>query len=311
MPLVVERSWVGRRVSVRRAVSHGPSSEPRYADVVGDLLALSQETAVLDTRRGRQEVRLADVAVARLAPPSTADVLALEASAASGWRPGESARLGGWLLRAAGGFTARANSVLPLRAAGVPLDEALTRAADWYAQRGLPLLVQVPTEARRLLDAELGERGWSALRAAHVLAGRLDMLGADGAGARVLLAGAPDHAWLARYRDAAAFGPTARDLLVRHDRVSFASVRDGDAVLAVGRAAVDGAWVGVSAVEVDENHRRAGLARAVVAALLEWGREHGAQRSYVQVGADNEPALDLYARLGYWHHHSYHYRQQP
>ena len=244
-------------------------------------------------------------------PPSTAAELALEAVTAQGWQPAETASVGGWLLRADGGFTARANSVLPLRAPGLPLEDALAAAGAWYAERGLPLKLQVPVEARRLLDAELGERGWPAVQATDVLAARLDLLGRDAPSAAVRLDAEPDDSWLAHYRDGSGLDLTARAVLVRHERVAFASVRDGEDVLAIGRGVVDGGWLGVSALEVDPARRRCGLASAVMAALWQWGREQAATRSYLQVEAENEPALALYERLGYWLHHSYHYRLDP
>jgi GNAT superfamily N-acetyltransferase len=313
MPLVMEPSWLGRRVSVRRAVRDtGDGTDgARYSDVVGDLIALDGESATVETRHGTVQVPLPDVAIARVAPPSTADELALEAVAAQGWQPAETAAVGGWLLRATGGFTSRGNSVLPLRSPGVPLQEALERAGAWYAERGLPLKLQVPTEARRLLDAELGERGWPILTETQVLAARLDLLGRDARAATVRLDAEPDDAWLARYRDGAGLHPVARALLVRHERVVFASVREGADVLAIGRGVIDQDWLGIAAVEVDPAHRRRGLGSVVMAALWQWGREQGARRSYLQVEADNEPALALYERLGYWHHHAYRYRLNP
>jgi len=63
----------------------------------------------------------------------------LERLAAHGWRGTSTHRLGEWLLRAGSGFTGRANSVLPLRAPGLPLDDALGLSWSWYAARGLPL----------------------------------------------------------------------------------------------------------------------------------------------------------------------------
>ncbi len=42
-------------------------------------------------------------------------------------------------------------------------------------------------------------------------------------------------------------------------------------------------------------------------ALLEWGAEQGARTAYLQVLADNEPAMRLYERLGFNEHHRYHY----
>jgi ribosomal protein S18 acetylase RimI-like enzyme len=44
-----------------------------------------------------------------------------------------------------------------------------------------------------------------------------------------------------------------------------------------------------------------------VSALLEWGAERGATTAHLQVLADNVPALELYAGLGFTTHHAYRY----
>ncbi|MGI8762244.1 MAG: GNAT family N-acetyltransferase [Jatrophihabitantaceae bacterium] len=310
---MLERSWVGRRVSVRRELGHGANGRALFGDVVGDLLAVQDEHARIQTRHATVDVALADVAIARLVPPSTADELALEAVAAAGWRAEQTGALGGWLLRAADGCTARANSVLPLHAPGLPLDEALRAARSWYAERGLPLRLQVPCEARRLLDAELAERGWAASPDVHVLTARLDTLPepATSAAAHVGLAPEPDDAWLAHYRNGAGLAPAARRLLTRHDRVVFASLVQDGGTAAIGRGVLDDGWLGVSAVAVDPSSRRHGLARAIMAALHAWGAAHAATRAYLQVSADNPPALALYEGLGYLPHHDYRYRLDP
>lgn len=314
MPDVLEQRWVGRRVSVRRVVGTRPDGRPVFGDVVGDLVRLDGTSAtglaVIDSKTGPIEVDLATITIAKPAPPSTAEELALEAAAAQGWQAAEVAPLDGWLLRADSGFTARANSVLPLRPLKRPLDEALDAARAWYADRGLPLRLLVPTEARRLLDAELGERGWDFSPDVHVMAVRLDQLGGSPSRGVELLHG-PDERWLARFRDGAATGPAVRALLTRHETVTFALVRDGDRAAAIGRGSIDAGWLGVTAVEVDPARRRHGLATAIMAALHEWGRAHGAVRSYLQVSSDNAAALALYQRLGYWVHHDYRCRLDP
>lgn len=315
MPNVLEQGWVGRRVSVRRVAGRGAEGQLQFADVVGDLVRLQGHLAVIETRQGPVELDVSTIALARTAPPSTGEELALQAVMGAGWRPAETEPLGGWLLRANGGFTGRANSVLPLRAPGMPLDDALDRAGRWYAERGLPLVLMVPTEARRLLDAELGERGWPFEPDVHVMAARLDALPDPRPGAhpdtRVGIAPEADDAWFARYRDGAGADPTARALLTRHERAGFAAVRDGGEVVAIGRGVVDDGWLGIAAVEVAPAARRQGLATAVVRALWAWGRERGATRSYLQVSSDNPGAVELYRTLGYWLHHDYRYRRQP
>jgi ribosomal protein S18 acetylase RimI-like enzyme len=121
----------------------------------------------------------------------------------------------------------------------------------------------------------------------------------------------PDDGWLALYRAGAGLAPAARALLTRHVRVGFASVEVGGRTVAVARGTVDEQWLGVMAVEVDPAHRRQGLGSAVTAALWQWGRDQGATRGYLSVLAENEPALALYEKLGYWRHHDYRYRTEP
>ena len=94
----------------------------------------------------------------------TISIADLEQRAALGWRAPEEARLGDWLLRAAGGFTGRANSALGLGDPGRPLDRAARGVQDWYQARGLPAMICVPHPVGRPetvpLDRFLAEQGW-------------------------------------------------------------------------------------------------------------------------------------------------------
>jgi GNAT superfamily N-acetyltransferase len=309
MPLVVEPAWLGRRIVIRHAVDRDESGRVRFSDTVGDLVLLTDETATVETRDGRRDVPTGQVAVAKVVEPAAAEILALERIAAQGWRPRETLENHGWLLRGDAGFTQRANSVLPQAQLSVPLDAALDEAREWYAERGLPLRIQLPLHARRLLDAELAERGWPATTDTYVHAARLDTLPAR-ATPEIEIVEAPDDAWLALFRDGTA-PAAARALLTRHDRVGFAQLRRDGATVAIGRGTVDEGWLGITAVEVAPTARRAGHATAIMQALHRWATERGAVRSYVQVLADNDAALSLYERLGYWPHHAYRYRTEP
>jgi hypothetical protein len=73
----------------------------------------------------------------------------LEQRAALGWRAQEEVRLGAWLLRAAGGFTGRANSALAVGDPGQPLDQAAGAVRDWYQARGLTAMIAIPYPAGR------------------------------------------------------------------------------------------------------------------------------------------------------------------
>ena len=300
-------------MSVRRITPATADLPSHAADVVGDLLGLDASTAVIDTRHGLVEVALDSITHAKPVPPSTRDELALDAVTARGLRAKDTEQLGGWLLRGDAGFTRRANSVLPLGQLDRPLDDALAAAHNWYAARRLPLRIQVPLEARRLLDAELGERGWDF--AAHTAVYVRRLVDSDespgSATLPVAVHAEPSDGWLALYRGGGGTAPDARALLTRHDLVGFAELRVDGRVVAVGRGAVDDAWLGVMAVEVDPAYRRQGIAHAVMATLSRWGHRHGALRAYLQVEVENDAAVALYERLGYWRHHDYHYRTEP
>jgi ribosomal protein S18 acetylase RimI-like enzyme len=125
----------------------------------------------------------------------------------------------------------------------------------------------------------------------------------------------PDEAWLTGYRYRGAGLPAvAREVLTNADQLAFASVHLDPAPAppaAVARGVVTDGWLGVTAVTVGEQHRRRGLATEVMAALQRWAADRGAHSVYLQVVADNRPALALYRRAGFIEHHRYHYRRAP
>src|SRR6476661_8882761 len=99
-----------------------------------------------------------------LVSPSSAvpplDVAALERLAARSWRGLEEEPFGDWLLRAGGGFTGRANSVLVVGDPPTDLTSAVAAVADWYTARGLRPRAQVPVPGGEAADAALDAAGW-------------------------------------------------------------------------------------------------------------------------------------------------------
>ena len=106
---------------------------------------------------------------------------------------------------------------------------------------------------------------------------------------------------------------TVRRALQAVDHAEVVLALDGNTATAVlpgiarGVAAFADDWVGFRGIEVDPAHRRRGLARTIMAALVAWGAERGATTAYLQVLGDNAPALALYAGLGFTTHHAYAY----
>jgi N-acetylglutamate synthase len=266
----------------------------------------------------------------------------LERAAAGGWRAPEEAALGDWLLRAADGFTGRANSALAVGDPGLPLAAAITEVGRWYRDRGLPPMVAIPYPLGRpqsnAIDRFLSdELGWPVRPGAATVMtadpGEVAAWGAAGratadatagtgagptagagapAGLDVDMAAEPDDGWLALYRFRGRRPPPmARRLLMSAPWQAFASVREAGDTVAIGRVAVAGDWAGLTAVEVHPRHRRRGLGGAVTAALAAAAAARGVAGLYLQVEDDNGAARALYRRIGFADHHSYHYRVAP
>ncbi|MFB8083990.1 GNAT family N-acetyltransferase [Streptomyces sp. NPDC055992] len=311
---------VGKRVSVRRLTGDGAEG-PKFTDTVGVLTSWDDGVLSLTPKNG-ESVRIAEssLVAGKVVPAAPARRRGPAASYeelapvyARAWQPVESEPLGDWLLRAAGGFTRRANSVLPLGDPGVPLGVALGRVRQWYADRGLPPYVQTATgaeDAQEELCAALEEHGWRREVTAEVRIAALAPVGDLPAEvARVRLERTADAAWLSRYQRVGTPGPEVSSVLHSGPSVWFATVpgEAGEAPAAIGRCVVDGRWAGFMAVEVAPEHRRRGLATAVMTALARQAMDEGASAAWLQVEADNEGARALYDGMGFATHHLYHH----
>ncbi|HEY1920428.1 MAG TPA: GNAT family N-acetyltransferase [Streptosporangiaceae bacterium] len=232
------------------------------------------------------------------------------------WRGIEREFLGDWLLRAAGGFTGRANSALPLGDPGMPAERAVAEVAAWYSQRGLPPMIAIVRGMRTgatALDDLLVRCGWSPRQIpVVVMTARAEAIARLRRNIGMTLAAEPDDEWLRLYRFRGQRLPAhARPVLLSAPEQTFASVRRNGHTVATGRLSLAGGWGGIAAVEVDPACRRAGLGTGVTAGLAAQAASRGAEWLFLQVEEENAAARALYARMGFTDHHRYHYRVGP
>jgi ribosomal protein S18 acetylase RimI-like enzyme len=307
----INTSDVGHRVVVRRRIGV-TDGRHQFTDVLGELRSLTAETAVVRRRDGSEvEVPTGEIARAKRVPPAPArrasiPALELERIAALGWPGTESSELDGWLLRAGGGFTGRANSALPLTGEAAP--DTVVR---WYAARGLPAVVQVPVPPRDDLLTALTDQGWERLHGAVVLtAATADVLAATEARdlPAVEVATAPDDDWLSLYHYRGGSLPAAAVDVLRAGDPEFVTLRLDGRVAAICRTAVAEGWLGLTAVEVDPALRRRGLATHL---LRQAAERTTARHVYLQTEHDNSGALALYRGAGFTPHHEYRYLRAP
>ena len=322
---------VGQRVVVRRLLRGrlGPSGGPAMTDLLGVMESWTDQTTVVRAEDGtRTEIAVADLVSGKPVPPRPSPRLRVTPEDAcrrsnASWPAVHTAPLGGWLLRASGGFTARANSVMATGDPGVPFTDALEQVRRFYAEHGLPAWAQVVLDTPTAQGFD--EAGWVTARPDNdhcvlqigsvAQAARAVRRLLPGSTPPVAVADRATAAWLANDERARTHREDALAVLEGPEPVAFVSVGDPDGpVLAKGRVACSDAssdwsrdWVGITDVWVHPDHRRRGLASVVLDELLGWAAERGASTVYLQVRAENAPALGLYAAVGLRVHHAYRY----
>lgn len=303
---VLNREDVGHRVVVRRRVG------TLRTDLLGELIAIDDRELVVRRDNGAMAtIDRTEVVAAKRIPPRPvhySEIVALERLADAAWPAPVHERLGEWYLRAAGGWTTRANSALSLGDPGCPLSDAATACREWYEARGLPPKVIVPLPVRRDVAEAFTRLGWHPLPTVLVQTARLtDVLTRveDTAGT-VVLTTSPSPEFLSVVSARKSGLPAeAWHVLTTPKAVRFAEVREEGALLALARGAVVEETLHLGLVEVVPAGRRRGLAQRVSRALAAWAEELGATRAVLQVEEVNAPAIRLYERLGFQTHHRY------
>ena len=219
----------------------------------------------------------------------------------------------GWLLGYRPGTTKRLRCVNPLYASTLALAEKIEYCIAFYGAVGLPAIFRMlPFSQPPELDDVLERAGWRSFERTTVLHAALT---------DVPTPPLPEIA--VEVIEPPAWEPLAAHLL-RIDAEALPSfiarasahplphagalLRQDGEVVACGLLKLENRHAGLFAVHTAEPWRGRGFARAVVAALLAEAQRRGAQTAYLQVTAENAPALALYRRFGFVAAHDYWYR---
>ncbi len=242
-------------------------------------------------------------------------VEAIERATLAIWPALEVEADGGWLRRAANGYTKRANSIQCLdRRDGREARERILAGAEWLKSRGIapvfrvtPLTTPSIVKALETVGGEVFDRSDVLVR--PLAPGEFEVPG-------LLEFPRPTEAtWLDTQRRLKALNSIeAATLAAIVERIE-GPVR-GLVLGGPGGAALASALIGVAdghAVAVNvvtaEASRRKGHARAMLAGGLAWAARNGAANAVIQVEAGNVAAQALYAALGFTKVYEYHYQR--
>lgn len=225
----------------------------------------------------------------------------------------ESIELDGWVLRFAGGFTKRANSVNPHFGSTQPATEKIARCEALYGARGLPAIFRLtPFSQPADLDRTLADAGYRLLDRSVVIAGAIRPT--DGEVESVAFA--TSEGWLdafdrLRGLDEAATGIHRRIVDAVDDERFFALVGRETEPIACGLGVCVEDTVVLFDLFVEESHRRRGHGAAVASAILRRAIGRGARMALLQTHSENAIAQRLYRRFGLAVAYPYWYRIKP
>ncbi|OFL65252.1 N-acetyltransferase [Brevibacterium sp. HMSC063G07] len=332
----------GMRVVIRY------SDGGQLTDALGSVLAADADSVTVDSKRGPVRIDRSSIELAHEIPPapqrpgpvhSTVSTADLRRISAQVWLPGETVWLNrdavaeelssdegaqsavesGWLLRAAPGADARANSALVLTDPQFPAEEALGAVQKWYADRDLhPALQIFSAGAQGELDSASAQVSqllrpagftpsdtWITMTApAREAAGAaqppqgLEIVQSDRAHAVHLSAWGHDDT-----EDVRALVHSAPQVII----LSAVAVHPDGSKSLVGavRLAVASKWGWLDNLVVNPQLRRRGAGRALVQAAARLAAVQGIRSLGCDVPAANEDATALLSSLGFAEHHRF------
>ena len=242
----------------------------------------------------------------------------LQERAARALPPEQVERIGDWWLRRSATSSWWMATVLPHGEVDwTELDRRIAVAERFYAESGGVTRFQIcPGACPAGLDDVLAERGYRWGHPMSLQAARVDEIRAPAPlGLRPELHPASTTAWFDTWYAVHGHGSDLRGEWAMLGRVTqpsaYASVVEGDRIVAVGRGTVDAGWVGVFGMATLPDARGRGAGRGVLAALAGWARSQAADGLYLQVERENAAARRLYERVGFTELSGYHYRTAP
>lgn len=231
------------------------------------------------------------------------------------WPALQTVHYDGWILRFANGVTKRLNSVNPIYASKIDVDEKIDYCENLYRSKNLPPCFKITGIVQPAsLDQKLAAHGYNhvfdiSVQLLHISQGRF-VTGRD-----IQISEATDEAWVDNYIRMNEVNPANRSIFKKIiDQIvvtrGLFTLKENGQAIGCGLGVAESRHVGLFDIVIDKSYRNRGLGQVLIESILAWGKSKGAEYGYLQVLVDNDPAVRLYSKVGFKEEYRYWYRMK-
>jgi len=232
------------------------------------------------------------------------------------WPALQTIQYDGWILRFANGVTRRSNSVNLLYPSSIDPDEKIGYCERLFKSRNIsPCFKVTETADPADIDERLTHHGYQFGSVISFQSTDISRISPE-LNSGILLESELNPVWIDEFIRMNGFDPGRKPTYIAIMQQvltpkCLVSVKSGKQTIGVGLGVAEGPYIGLFDIVIDPAFRRSGLGHTIVERILGWGREKGATTAYLQVLADNIPAVRLYEKTGFKETYRYWYRNKP
>ena len=239
------------------------------------------------------------------------DIRRLEEVALNAWPALSQVFYDGWVLRFSEGYTKRGNSANALAESTIDVSEKIEYCQQAYARKKLPAIFRISPLALPELDRELEARGYAFFHPTWVMT--LDLqLWEPPSGENQISESALEE-WIDVFSllSESQAGKQSTHLKILESIETpclWALSKDQNDWVSGGLGVLDDRYFGLFDIVTHPEKRNQGFGTQLIAGMLKWAKDRGAETGYLQVMDENKPARQLYKKLGYRDVYKYWYR---
>jgi len=231
------------------------------------------------------------------------------------WPSLQTILLDGWIIRMAGGYTKRANSVNPIYSSKNNLDEKINYCEGIYKQNNLPVIFKIiECEEYIILDKKLEDLNYQKIDLTSVQICS-EMKPSNNKAEQIITDNKFTENWKKCFYCCNNIENTEtiniiENMLknIRHDIISVYKM-DNETFAGCGYGVIEKGFVGLFDIIVKEEFRGRGYGKEIVESILSKAKEEGIKKAYLSVVNDNTIAKKLYEDLGFKEVYKYWYRK--